>query len=412
MKGVRNWSRVALIYFVIAAFFGLLLRYLPTTFVAGANYKYLLHTHSHVALLGWAYLAGVVAILNSYYSADSWSGVKQYRKVLWFTNITVIGMMFSFPFQGYAAVSITFSTLFLFATYWFVYQFLSTHGRSYKKTGDRFIRSGLIYLVVSSIGPWALGPIIAIGYSHSDWYYLSIYFYLHFLYNGFFVMIVLGLFYKMMDQAAITYSDSGAKKVFIFTNMAVIPASLLSALWMKPNIIFFIIGFAAAVLQVAALVFLFPGFKKFLAAKINLWIKVIFYFSFLAYSLKIILQLISGLPAVASYIYETSSYTAIGYLHLVLLGFISLFIVGYFTYYKFYNLNKLTFIGVALFLIGLIGTEGLLFSQGLITFNWSKSIPDFHKMMFYTSILMPTGILLLGIGQFVRPLQTGKVKID
>ena len=36
---------------------------------------------------------------------------KKYRYLFFLIQIAVLGMLFSFPFQGYAAVSITFSTL-------------------------------------------------------------------------------------------------------------------------------------------------------------------------------------------------------------------------------------------------------------------------------------------------------------
>ena len=410
MKEVRNWSRVALIYFVIAAFAGLLMRYLPTSFLAGINYKYLLHTHSHVALLGWAYLAGIIAILNSYSSNSSRLGVKQYRNVLWFTNITVMGMMFSFPFQGYAAVSITFSTLFLFASYWFVYQFLSKRERTYKNTSDRFIKSGLIYLVISSIGPWALGPIIAMGYSHGDWYYLAIYFYLHFLYNGFFVMIVLGLFYKILEKKSQGNSVAGAKKVFFYTNLTIAPASLLSALWLRPNVIIYVIAGAAAVLQGVAVLYLIPDIKKFLTGKFNSWLKLVFGISFLSYTIKVVLQLVSSMPAIADFIYATSNYTAIAYLHLVLLGFVSVFLVGYFAFQAIYGLNRLAIVGIVLFFIGLIASEALLFTQGMITYYWSIAIPDFHNILFYASALMPCGILFFMVGQFIPEIRSDVIK--
>jgi len=410
MKEVRNWSRVALIYFVIAAFAGLLMRYLPTSFLAGVNYKYLLHTHSHVALLGWAYLAGIIAILNSYSCNNSRFGVKQYRNVLWFTNITVMGMMFSFPFQGYAAVSITFSTLFLFASYWFVYQFLSNRERTYKNTSDRFIKSGLIYLVISSIGPWSLGPIIAMGYSHSDWYYLAIYFYLHFLYNGFFVMIVLGLFYKILEKKSQGNSVAGTKKVFFYTNLAIAPASLLSALWLRPNVIIYVIAGAAAVLQGVAVLYLIPDIKKFLTGKFNSWLKLAFGISFLSYGIKVVLQLVSSLPAIADFIYATSNYTAIAYLHLVLLGFVSVFLVGYFAFQAIYDLNRLAIVGSVLFFIGLIASEALLFTQGMITYYWSIAIPDFHNILFYASALMPCGILFFMVGQFIPEIRSDVIK--
>ena len=49
------WTRVSLIYFVIIAFLGILMRlgFFNGNFLL--NFKHLLHTHSHIAFLGWIY---------------------------------------------------------------------------------------------------------------------------------------------------------------------------------------------------------------------------------------------------------------------------------------------------------------------------------------------------------------------
>ena len=89
-------------------------------------------------------------------------------------------MFISFPIQGYAFISISFSTLFLFASYWFVWKVFRvlkeknlTHYTSVK-----FLKASLWYLVISSVGPWSLGPIMALGFAHEAIYYNSIYFFL------------------------------------------------------------------------------------------------------------------------------------------------------------------------------------------------------------------------------------------
>ena len=403
MNWVRNWSRVALLYFVLAASFGILLRYLQTSFIGGLNYKFLLHTHSHIALLGWVYIALILAIVNSIRFSEPNLNNAGFRRILWFTNITVVGMMISFPVQGYGVVSITFSTLFLFASYWFVGWFFANVKSKPLTIGAKFIRSGLIYLVISSFGPWALGPIMVIGESHSDWYYMAIYFYLHFLYNGFFVMSIFGLVFYMLDRQGIAYPQSSARKVYVYTNISIVPAFILSALWMQPNILLYVLGGGAAILQIIAFLIFYPVLRTFMKSiTSNNWVKIPFFIVFFSYAIKILLQAISSLPTVADFIYNTSQYTAIGYLHLVLLGFTSLFLVGYFINYKIYTVNNIAILGLSLFLFGLVASEMLLFSQGLITYTKSVSIPDFTNIMFYVSSFMPIGITLFGVGQLTK----------
>ena len=74
-----------------------------------------------------------------------------------------------FPFQGYAAVSIAFSTLFLFASYWFYWFFIKYTLKDKKQLQSyRILKYALIYMLISSIGPWAVGGVIASLGSKSD----------------------------------------------------------------------------------------------------------------------------------------------------------------------------------------------------------------------------------------------------
>lgn len=56
MNQLKNYSTLALIYFLIIAILGVVMRLFPIIQIS-ANYKFLVHTHSHVALLGWVYTA-------------------------------------------------------------------------------------------------------------------------------------------------------------------------------------------------------------------------------------------------------------------------------------------------------------------------------------------------------------------
>lgn len=105
---------IALGLFLAAIVGGLVLRMLffvdlPVVF------KHIVHAHSHTAILGWIYLALVLLIYKNY--LKDWVPNRVFLCIYSCTLISIVGMMLSFPIQGYAAVSIFFSTLFLFCSY-------------------------------------------------------------------------------------------------------------------------------------------------------------------------------------------------------------------------------------------------------------------------------------------------------
>src|SRR5690606_36682010 len=88
-----------LLNFFFAALMGLALRY-AVLHPLGINYRFLPHAHSHVAMLGWVYL--MLYVLFVHYFVPEKKPV--YNRLFWATQLAVLGMLFSFPFQGYAAL--------------------------------------------------------------------------------------------------------------------------------------------------------------------------------------------------------------------------------------------------------------------------------------------------------------------
>src|SRR5699024_12019900 len=104
--------------FLIAALLGLFMRYTSISDIGFPfTYRYITHAHSHVAMLGWVYLALFILIVHHFSSGRQ----TKYRRLFWLTQVSAIGMLCSFPFQGYGAVSITFSSLHVLASYSFIY---------------------------------------------------------------------------------------------------------------------------------------------------------------------------------------------------------------------------------------------------------------------------------------------------
>ena len=205
MRMLRQHSIIAVIYFLIIALLGVTLRLFAVIDIP-ATYKFLVHTHSHVALLGWVYTALITLIYYVFIYPAKVS--KKYMLIFWFTQVTILGMLLSFPFTGYALFSIIFSSLFLIASYWFVFFFFKQCPSNLKKTRSyKLIRISLWYMVISSIGPWALGIIMNTAGSGSAWYRNAIYFFLHFQYNGWFLVAITGIFLYILEKRSFVLPD-------------------------------------------------------------------------------------------------------------------------------------------------------------------------------------------------------------
>lgn len=393
---IQKWVRVSFLYLLLVGLLGCLLRLLFFMPVAGVNFKYFLHAHSHVAFLGWIFNALFAALLYAYLPGR----FGRYKILFVLLQLAVLGMLFTFPFQGYAAASIVFSTLHIFLSYWFAIKFwIDT---SAKNVGELpfsllFVRWGLVFMVISSLGPFALGVIMAKGLGGTNLYQLAIYFYLHFQYDGWFTFAVLGLFFRLLEHNRIGFNKKGATVFLWLMVLACIPAYTLSALWTQPHTSIYVIAGIAAVLQVIAIAYLFYTIKKQKAEMQQLFHPKVWWllkFSFAAFVIKIILQLISAFPIIADLAYQVRNFT-IGYLHIVFLGFISVFLIAWFIQQQLLQYTKTTRTGIILFITGFVVSELIIFLQpGLPLLGWGM-LPYSYQLLFIISLLMPFGVALL-----------------
>src|SRR2546421_2228400 len=249
-KSVQHLQKLLLRYAVfnlfIVACLGLLLRSFPFLSAFPFQYKNLLHGHSHFAFGGWVMPALLSGILKSFPQIANKVTYKNWRNVTVLLLVSAYGMLLSFPFQGYGTISIIFSTVSIIGgIYMAILIWKATSGQ--KTTSMNFLRAGLFYLVFSSIGPFATGPLIAMGRSGSVLYYDVIYFYLHFQYNGWFTFSILSMIYKAIEDQ---HANHNGKKAFLLFNLSIIPAYLLSTLWSHPPVYIYYVGGLAGMMQV------------------------------------------------------------------------------------------------------------------------------------------------------------------
>lgn len=323
-----RYSSIPLFFLALAACIGLILRFHFISPLPWVTYPYWLHAHSHLMFLGWItnvlYLAFVIHFLPT--------PGKRYRTLFFAIQFLLVGMLISFPLQGYGVVSISLTTLHTFGIClfaWWLYQ--DTQSSKYR-TSLSFAKMSLFFFILSAFGPFSLGVLTANGLGHTEWYYSAIYFYLHFQYNGVFIFGCLSLFFHLLEERHLLFHIQHAKRGGLLLFAASFPTYALSVLWTSPELIINILGFLGATLQLISAFYLWISIKPVLPALLKKHekpAKVLLGSVALAYGLKLLLQLLSALPTVALLAYSLRNYI-IAYLHLVLVGVITFFILFWF----------------------------------------------------------------------------------
>ncbi|MAU16958.1 MAG: hypothetical protein CMH46_15630 [Muricauda sp.] len=387
--------RIAVIYFGIAAALGILLRSY-SIFSFEFNYRYMVHAHSHIALLGWVYVALTTLLHLCFVDKDTAS--RNYKRIFLGTQITLIGMLLTFPFQGYALFSIIFSTLFLIVSYTYTYHFWKNIDPKHKHLKSvQCAKAALIYMVISSIGPWALGAIMSTLGAQSIWYRLSIYFYLHFQYNGWMILALVGLFMYALEQHGWKVPQKIFTHFFWTLNTGVVLTFFLSTLWTKPGLWLYILGGFGAISQLYAFVFLWTMIKKKgIKLSLSKVQHLLFRSVIILGTIKIMLQLLTALPYFAS-MANTYLDLTIGYLHLTFLGVISLGLFLSVDYFRLFSISKNALLW---YLSGFVLTETLIFYKGCATWQQWTLFNEYLSVLAICSLMILLGLMGMTIQNY------------
>ena len=123
-------------------------------------------------------------------------------------------------------------------------------------------------------------------------------------------------------------------------------------------------------------------------------------FSGIALTIKLLLQIGSTHPQLSQIAFGFRP-IVIGYLHLVLLGMITLFIIGYSISQKVLTMTRTSQTGVLIFVSGVVINELILMLQCVQAMK-NESIPSVHYYLFGIALVMFSGIAILVVTQFSR----------
>lgn len=392
MFKIKFWLKISLLNLCIVAALGVLMRYKIGFEFPYLDQKHLQHSHSHFAFAGW--LSHTLMALMVYFLKTKITDFKgnKYKSIIIANLICSYGMLVSFIIEGYGLVSIILSTASIFVSYVFAYRFMKDLKLlDADCIAKSWLKAALFFNVISSLGTFYLAYMMASKNVVLDLYHSSIYFYLHFQYNGWFFFACMGLAFGFLNLRKSEHSFYGTSyKLFA---MACIPAYFLSTLWLDLPIWLYAITVIAAVIQVFAwfkLLMILVKTKRDFLKNFSPSLRYILLFASFALSIKLLLQLGSTVPLLSELAFGFRP-IVIAYLHLVLLAIISLFILFYIYANHLIVINKNIKYGIFLFSIGVLLNEIVLAVQGLAAFSYIP-IPHVNEILFGIAILLFIGI--------------------
>ncbi len=390
-----GFVKIGIINLIIVAIVGVVMRYKIGFEFPYFDQKYLLHAHSHFAFSGWvSHILFTLMVLFLKEQLHPKFSSQKYSVLIIFNLLCAYGMLFAFAFQGYGIVSITFSTSSIIVGYvytWFYIQDLKKINSDHPT--KNWFKAALFFNVLSSFGTFYLAYMMATNHIHQHAYLGSVYFYLHFQYSGWFFFAIMGLLISSLVLAPDFNNDTSIFSTFF---LACIPAFILSVLWLKLPWYVYIFPVFAIALQLFGLLRLMKLLVKYYSHIKTTWIRpvrIIMGLSFLALTIKFLLQAESIFPEISKLAFGFRS-IVIAYLHLVLLGITTLFLLGFMLLQGYIHQVRLAFAGLILFSIGVFANELVLMIQGIASFGYYL-IPFLNEILLGISVFMLASLILV-----------------
>jgi hypothetical protein len=395
----HHWVRFSLLNLSIVAFLGAIMRYKIGFELPVFEQKYLQEAHSHFAFAGWITHTLYFLLVRIFRSGLPRIKELVYQRLILVNLLSAYGMLVCFFIQGYGPVSLAFSTLSVVTGYVFSWYALKDAGRLPADHPARnCIMAAIGFCLLSTLGTMVLSWMMASHHYDQNLYLGSIYFYLHFQYNGWFLFACIGIF---MDSIKGFNPDKKvARYSFLLFAIAAIPAYFLSTLWAHLPAWLYVLVVVAAFVQVAGWWFLVKLIRQNLDQLKTAFTKLVLLLLLvvaLALSLKLMLQLGSTIPIISKLAFGFRP-IVIAYLHLVLLVIISGFLLAFLYGEEMIRPNRTARVGILLFTAGAVLNETVLAVQGIFSFSYTV-VPFANEMLFGIALVLMAGATLLLVSQ-------------
>jgi len=399
MNVTKIWVRFSLLNLVLVSVWGIIMRYKIGFPFPHFEQKYLQHAHSHFAFYGWVSHTLMALMVAYIQQLNQGISTRKYQAYILVNLLCSYGMLGSFSIAGYHPVSIFFSTTSILISYAFTYSFVRDFRPVQIQSGvSLWFRAALVFNALSSLGTFALAYMMVTHHIHQKAYLSSVYFYLHFQYNGWFFFACMGLAVLLFRQFNATFKTD--RRIFWMFALSCVPAYLLSALWLKVPVWVYVMVVLASVVQTLAWGLLLRQFiqqYRRMYKQVSPIIRISLIVVALALCIKFVLQLGSVIPSVSILAFGFRP-IIIAYLHLVLLGIVSVFLLTYLSAHSYLSLKQPARTGLYLFLAGVYLNELVLGIQGVASFAYFR-VPYVNETLFVISLLLFSSLLMLLAGQ-------------
>ena len=213
-----------------------------------------------------------------------------------------------------------------------------------------FVKMGIWYLILSSLGIWLM-PVTIVKYGKfSDMYMCAIAFFLHFQYNGFMLSSLMGLFIKKYGWD-VQYPQL-IKRVFILFQAGIIGSLFISWVGYFSYPIYYIVGGASVLIWLIAVVMIL---RLYIKTQPKSFLATVFISFFIA---KVVMMFTGAFPVLTPYLFKNID-LLISYLHFNFLGIVTIGLLLFLE--EVYKVNRWL---VYLFLFAFISTEVLITYKG------------------------------------------------
>ena len=395
----KIWINLSITNLCIVAALGVLMRSKMIFDLPWIDYNRLVDTHGHFAFCGWVTLA--LLTLMVYELPGLLFHKRIYQLLLGAIFLCGWGTLFTSPFESLKSVAEYVSIAYIVFTYLFSGIFIND---ILKTSASRTVKllsvSAVSCLVLSSFGTLMLAYLFSVKSLNAILYRDALFGYLHLQYNGFFTLAVFALIYNKVVSTTQEKSRKSIHRFAVLLCLSILPSMFLTFLWHKTTPVFYIISVIGCLLLLATLAWfaisaplLMREFKM-----IKPGIRYMAIFSISAFLVKIFLQSLTLIDSINILVFGNRP-MIMCFLHLVFLGFVTLFIIAYFAQKGFLDTKKLfTRFALLVFTIAILLNETLLMLQGLGTMFIAGS-PSFAYYLWAAGLLLLTGALLVAIAR-------------
>lgn len=303
---------------------------------------------------------------------------KRFSILFYSLFICSLGMVASFAQQGYGLISIILSTISLVLNYFMIGIIFNTQRKS-KSKEHSLLYAALFFNLLSTLGTLFLAFLMASKTSDAKTMNLAVQFYLHFQFNGWFIVGALYLVQQTFKDIFVI-----SQRKILFLSISILLSFNQTLLPIFQNNLVITLSVISTICQLIVFItILKPLIDLSLPRFQQSFLKMIL--GFLLFKLS--LQVIASIPAFFELYFNNHPLT-ISYLHLIFLLIISNLIIFLFIRTKVLLFNSRLKAGIILFNFGIICTELLLVLQGT---NFK-----FESLNYQLALIVFSGIILVG----------------